>query len=51
VEDPAVKLDEALEMAYPQRVAREMAQWLEAFHTRLAEALHDGKAVLDLLPE
>jgi hypothetical protein len=35
----------------PRRSPEEMARWLQAFHTRLAEALHNGEAVLDLLPE
>jgi hypothetical protein len=35
----------------PSRPPEEMAQWLKTFHTRLAEALHNGETVLDLLPE
>jgi len=35
----------------PSRSPDEMAAWLRGFHTRLAEALHNGEAVLDLLPE
>ncbi|MGH6739688.1 MAG: hypothetical protein ACREDY_11775 [Bradyrhizobium sp.] len=35
----------------PNRSPEQMAEWLKQFHTRLAEALHDGEAVLDLLPE
>ena len=29
----------------------EMAIWLKEFHTKLAEALHNGGAVLDMVPE
>ena len=35
----------------PSQSPDEMAAWLREFHTRLAEALHNGEAVLDLLPE
>jgi hypothetical protein len=35
----------------PSRSPEEMAAWLRQFHTRLAQALHIGEAVLDLLPE
>ncbi len=35
----------------PNRSPEDMAQWLGQFHTRLAEALHNGETVLDLLPE
>jgi hypothetical protein len=35
----------------PSRAPEEIALWLKEFHTRLAEALHNGEAVLDLLPE
>lgn len=35
----------------PSRSPEEMAHWLKAFHTRQVEALHNGEAVLDLLPE
>jgi hypothetical protein len=35
----------------PNLPPEEMAAWLKRFHTRLAEALHNGQAVLDLLPE
>lgn len=34
----------------PSRSPEDMALWLRQFHTRLAEALHDGEIVLDLLP-
>jgi hypothetical protein len=29
----------------------EMAIWLKGFHTKLAQALHNGEAVLDMVPE
>jgi len=29
----------------------EMVEWLRAFHTELAERLHNGEDVLDLIPE
>ncbi len=29
----------------------EMVEWLRAFHTQLAERLHQGEDVLDLMPE
>jgi hypothetical protein len=29
----------------------ELVAWLKQFHTRLAERLHNGEAVLDMLPE
>jgi hypothetical protein len=35
----------------PSRSPEETAAWLKRFHTGLAEALHVGEAVLDLLPE
>ena len=35
----------------PSRLPEDMAVWLKEFHTRLAEALHNGETVLDLLPE
>ena len=97
-----MKIDETLEMAYPQKLARdiiigiadpinehldplfdypfggveihntralmefisseydgirpttspeEMANWLKEFHTKLAQALHNGEAVLGMVPE
>ena len=33
------------------KTPEELAQWLERFHTALAERLHQGEAVLDLIPE
>jgi hypothetical protein len=35
----------------PTRSAEEVVAWLKAFHTALAERLHRGEAVLDMLPE
>ena len=29
----------------------EMAIWLKELHTKLAQALHNGEAVLDMVPE
>lgn len=37
--------------ARPTRSPEEMVAWLRAFHTRLAERLHAGEDVLDLIPE
>jgi hypothetical protein len=33
------------------RSPEEMVEWLRAFHTTLAERLHNGEDVLDLIPE
>ena len=33
------------------RAPDEMVEWLRAFHTELAERLHNGEEVLDLIPE
>lgn len=35
----------------PTRSPEEMVAWLRAFHTQLAERLHAGEDVLDLIPE
>jgi hypothetical protein len=35
----------------PTKTPEEMVEWLRQFHTRLAERLHDGEDVLDLIPE
>jgi hypothetical protein len=35
----------------PTRQPEEMVEWLRAFHTELAERLHNGEDVLDLIPE
>jgi len=39
------------ETASPMKQPEEMVEWLRAFHTELAERLHDGEDVLDLIPE
>jgi hypothetical protein len=35
----------------PVKAPEEMVDWLRAFHTQLAERLHNGQDVLDLIPE
>jgi hypothetical protein len=35
----------------PNKTPEELAQWLKHFHTGLAERLHDGEPVLDMIPE
>jgi hypothetical protein len=35
----------------PNKTPEQMVDWLRAFHTRLAERLHNGEDVLDLIPE
>jgi hypothetical protein len=35
----------------PTKSPEEVVTWLEEFHTRLAERLHRGEAVLDMIPE
>ena len=35
----------------PTKTPEEMVEWLREFHTRLAERLHKGEDVLDLIPE
>jgi hypothetical protein len=39
------------ESARPTKSPEEMVAWLREFHTRLAERLHNGEDVLDLIPE
>ena len=39
------------EHARPTRTAEELVEWLRGFHTQLAERLHNGEDVLDLIPE
>ena len=39
------------ENARPIKTPEEMVAWLRAFHTQLAERLHKGEDVLDLVPE
>ncbi|MGE0257660.1 MAG: hypothetical protein AB7H71_12110 [Alphaproteobacteria bacterium] len=35
----------------PTKTAEETVAWLRDFHSRLAERLHDGEDVLDMIPE
>jgi hypothetical protein len=35
----------------PTKMPEETVDWLRAFHTELAERLHNGEDVLDLIPE
>ncbi len=37
--------------ARPTKTAEKTVAWLRAFHTQLAERLHNGEDVLDLIPE
>ena len=37
--------------AEPMKSPEEMVEWLRAFHMQLAERLHNGEDVLDLIPE
>ncbi len=39
------------ENARPVRQPAEMVEWLREFHLHLAERLHEGEDVLDLIPE
>ena len=39
------------EGARPTKSPEEMVAWLREFHTQLAERLHEGEDVLDLIPE
>jgi hypothetical protein len=39
------------EGARPTKTPEEVAEWLKQFHTTLSERLHNGEAVLDLIPE
>jgi len=38
-------------MSRPTKSPEELVAWLKEFHTRLAEALHNGESAIDLLPE
>ena len=42
---------EFISSEYDGMSPEEMAIWLEEFHTKLAQALHNGEAVLDMMPE
>ena len=35
----------------PTKSPEELVEWLKQFHTKLAERLHHGQAVLDLVPD
>ena len=35
----------------PTKRPKEMVEWLQRFHTELAERLHNGEDVLELIPE
>jgi hypothetical protein len=37
--------------ARPTKRPEEMVEWLRQFHQELAERLHDGEDVLDMIPE
>jgi hypothetical protein len=37
--------------ARPVKSPEEIVEWLRVFHTRLAERLHNGEDVLDMIPE
>ena len=39
------------EGAQPKKSPEEMVVWLREFHSRLAERLHNGEDVLDMIPE
>jgi hypothetical protein len=39
------------ENARPTKRPEEMVEWLRGFHRELAERLHNGEDVLDLIPE
>ncbi|HEY3910708.1 MAG TPA: hypothetical protein VGM07_12565 [Stellaceae bacterium] len=39
------------ENAQPAKHPTEMVEWLREFHSRLAERLHQGEDVLDLIPD
>ena len=45
------EIEDEYENARPTKQPEEMVEWLRAFHTELAERLHDGEDVLDLIPE
>ena len=35
----------------PTKSPEQLAEWLKQFHAKLAERLHHGQAVLDLVPD
>ena len=44
-------ISEDYERAAPIKTPEEMVEWLRDFHMRLAERLHNGEDVLDMIPE
>ena len=44
-------ISEDYERAAPIKTPEEMVGWLRDFHMRLAERLHNGEDVLDMIPE
>jgi hypothetical protein len=45
------EISDEYEGVRPTKDPQEMVEWLREFHTKLAERLHDGEDVLDLIPE
>src|SRR5258708_3037497 len=37
--------------SHSPKTPEEMGEWLQRFHTELAERLHNGEAVLDMIPD
>jgi hypothetical protein len=61
-----MKIDDKLQMAYPQKMVEaiilglvdpptkspeEVVTWLKEFRAKLAQRLHDGEAMLDMVSE
>jgi hypothetical protein len=44
-------ISEDYENVHPVKRPEEVVEWLRDFHTRLAERLHNGDIVLDMIPE
>ena len=45
------EITDEYETARPAKSPEEMVEWLRAFHTQLAQRLHNGEDVLDLIPQ
>ena len=45
------QIAEEYEGMRPTKSVGEMVEWLREFHTKLAERLHNGEDVLDLIPD
>ena len=45
------EIEDEYENARPTKRPEEIVEWLRPFHTELAERLHNGEDVLDLIPE